>query len=330
MAQQSTRTNQMQQKGIVVWLPALGRKRPLAKTLQDSLRSIVGAESRLLASDSSDHSDHADVVDFWMHSPETTDEIFISWAQDFCSQHRVDWIIPTRDAEMRHWARWNETRVLGEVRILVSSLDLVEVWSRKSSSASWLEDHGLTHPGWTRDASFFPKGVGLIAKPDEGYGSQGVVFADGEVEIRDLWNDLPLGYGVQRTIRGTEYTINLYFDPKGVCRAIIPHARLEVSEGEVSHGITVDDEDLLALGSKLAAATGGRAKGPLNFQAIRCAETESLYITDINPRFGGGYPLTHKAGGRFTDWICEEFFLGRLASDYSWEARVEFERNPQT
>ena len=94
-------------------------------------------------------------------------------------------------------------------------------------------------------------------------------------------------------------------DARGHCRCLIPHRRLEVVDGEVNRAITVKDARLISLGRSIAEALPG-AYGPLNIQVIYISENERFNVIDINPRFGGGYPLAHAAGGRFTDWLIAE------------------------
>jgi len=53
------------------------------------------------------------------------------------------------------------------------------------------------------------------------------------------------------------------------------------------------------------------AYGPINFQLFHdeskgAPSPQSIFITDLNPRFGGGYPLVHKAGGHFVNWLLAE------------------------
>jgi carbamoyl-phosphate synthase large subunit len=79
---------------------------------------------------------------------------------------------------------------------------------------------------------------------------------------------------------------------------------MEVRAGEVSKGITVKDRRLMDIGCAVASALPG-AYGPLNIQCFM-DEVGTIRIIEINARFGGGYPLAHRAGGRFTDWLLDE------------------------
>jgi carbamoyl-phosphate synthase large subunit len=61
------------------------------------------------------------------------------------------------------------------------------------------------------------------------------------------------------------------------------------------------------------------AYGALNIQMFLEEETRELKVIEINPRFGGGFPLTWEAGGKFPRWMLEECLgLSPTASDASW------------
>jgi carbamoyl-phosphate synthase large subunit len=61
---------------------------------------------------------------------------------------------------------------------------------------------------------------------------------------------------------------------------------------------------LQAAAKKLAQVLPG-ATGPLCFQAVIMGSGE-MAVFEINARFGGGYPLAHRAGARFSQWLLEE------------------------
>jgi carbamoyl-phosphate synthase large subunit len=122
---------------------------------------------------------------------------------------------------------------------------------------------------------------------------------------------------VQERLAGPEYTVNMYIDRRGRLLAAIPHLRLEVRDGEVSKGRTERQEDLLSAAEKISLAFSRiGAFGPLCFQAIVTPEGPSVF--EINARFGGGFPLTHKAGGRFTSWVLEEALGREPAPERNW------------
>jgi carbamoyl-phosphate synthase large subunit len=73
------------------------------------------------------------------------------------------------------------------------------------------------------------------------------------------------------------------------------------------------------LATRLAQILPG-AWGVINTQIFYDAPTNRLNVIEINPRFGGGYPLAHQAGATMARWIIEEVAgLPLTATKDRWE-----------
>ena len=141
----------------------------------------------------------------------------------------------------------------------------------------------------------------VILKPLDGSASKGLHHLQNPAAIKCI-EELQ-GYVAQEFWIGVEYTVNLFFDEKGELKTAIPHRRCEVRAGEVSKGKTERHQGLESISCKIGEVLKG-AKGPLCFQAI-VRDDGSAAIFEINARFGGGYPLAHRAGAPFTQWLLE-------------------------
>src|SRR6185503_7690674 len=104
---------------------------------------------------------------------------------------------------------------------------------------------------------------------------------------------------VQELLEGPEYTVNTFCDSGGAFRCAVPHLRIEVRGGEVSKGRTERRADLTGIAEQIATLPG--ARGVFCFQAI--VTERGPVVFEINARFGGGYPLAHRAGAKFTKWL---------------------------
>jgi carbamoyl-phosphate synthase large subunit len=93
---------------------------------------------------------------------------------------------------------------------------------------------------------------------------------------------------------------------------------MEVRAGEVSKGMTRKHAGMMDMARRIAEALPG-AFGSLNIQCF-LEEGKTIRITEMNARFGGGFPLSCEAGADFPRWIVEEL-LGRPsgASWASWQ-----------
>ena len=112
-------------------------------------------------------------------------------------------------------------------------------------------------------------------------------------------------YPLDRPGRQFANTIDVYIDRQGEPRCAVPRKRLETRSGEVSKGMTVREPKLQEMASRIASALPG-GFGVINVQIFYDKEADQLSVIEINPRFGGGYPLSHEAGARCTHWLIED------------------------
>ena len=52
-------------------------------------------------------------------------------------------------------------------------------------------------------------------------------------------------------------------------------------------------------------------RGCVNLQLFVNLKEKSFKATEINPRFGGGYPLSYAAGANFPKMIIQEYILNK-------------------
>ena len=103
---------------------------------------------------------------------------------------------------------------------------------------------------------------------------------------------------VQKMCRGEEFSIDVFCDLEGRCLNAIPRTMIESKGGESIKGMTIKDWDLIEVGRSVAETLG--LVGPANIQCFR--EPDGTHrVTDINPRFGGAFPLPTAAGSRYPE-----------------------------
>jgi carbamoyl-phosphate synthase large subunit len=104
-----------------------------------------------------------------------------------------------------------------------------------------------------------------------------------------------------------EYTIDAYYDKNSNLKCLVPRRRIEVRGGEISKGKTEKHEFYKILKDKLSFIKG--AKACLAFQFFIGKETDEIIGIEINPRFGGGYPLSYAAGANYPQYIIQEYIM---------------------
>jgi carbamoyl-phosphate synthase large subunit len=119
-----------------------------------------------------------------------------------------------------------------------------------------------------------------------------------------------------------EYTCDLYYAKDNFLKCVVPRKRIAVRDGEVSKGLTESNSLVGYIKERLSFIEG--AIGCLTVQFFKHKTLDKIYGIEINPRFGGGYPLSYLAGANFPKWIIEEYFLEKNLSEKfdSWESNL--------
>ena len=112
----------------------------------------------------------------------------------------------------------------------------------------------------------------------------------------------------QEFIEGTEHTCDVYVDFDMKVRCVVPRRRIEVRAGEISKGQVVKHPHIMREAARLVQ-TLRAGPGVITLQLFLTKNDEVKFI-EINPRFGGGVPLSIRAGADFPKWILQEL-LGR-------------------
>ena len=210
--------------------------------------------------------------------------------------------------------------------VLVSEPATIEICADKGRSSRWLSDNGFAVPTqYSLDDDLAevrrlsPDHWPLFFKPRQGSSSVGAhpVGSLAELEVAVDRH----GPGVaEELVVGDEYTMDCWVDPSGACVGVVPRLRLATRAGEISKGVTVRHERLESEVRAILQALPG-VRGPATVQAMMTSQGPR-YI-EINPRFGGGYPLSHQAGAWYTAALAAET-MGKPVDPawFSWDDDV--------
>lgn len=245
-----------------------------------------------------------------------TQEGFVDEIFALCQREHVALVVPLQDAELELFASARERFAAAGVHVVVSSLEVIRTARNKLATARAFAAGGIPVPRTAPLAEVLADATGwtwpLIAKPISGGASVGVCVLPDARALTTFAGQIDRdGYLLQEKITGPEFTVNVFADRAGTVRCAVPHVRLEVRAGEVSKGRTERQPALTAIAQALGRVLPG-AYGPLCFQAI-VMSTGEVRVFEINARFGGGFPLAHRAGAHVPRWLLEDA-LGRPSS----------------
>jgi len=296
-----------------------GRRVDLVRAFQTELKSLIPT-AKVFATDAAPElSSACQVADQAFKSPRVSDPAYIDDLLRICLENRIGLVIPTIDTELITLAQERERFQQQGIEIVISDLGLVQSCRDKRLTENLFQTVGINCPReYPRNELQFP----CFAKPFDGSCSINVYAFEGPENLSDsVRNNEKLMFFELIDASFDEYTIDAYYDREGQLKCLVPRKRIEVRGGEVSKGVTHKNfvyDYCLEHFSKLAGA-----RGCLTIQVFANLATGKILGIEINPRFGGGYPLTYQAGGNFPRWIIQEYLLNQSV-DFcdSWQANL--------
>jgi len=240
----------------------------------------------------------------------TTHAGYIRQLLSIVKAEKVRLLVPTVDLDLRLLAQ-NKARfeAIG-CTVLVSAPNVIDICQDKRKTYRFLTKNGFDTPATmsVRTALANKKlRWPCFIKPWDGYASRGNAVVANRKELLFYSRRVPNAI-CQECVEGTEYTCDAYVDPALRVRCVVPRRRIEVRAGEVSKGQVVKDEDIMLEVSRLVE-TLGAGPGVITLQLFLTPDGRRRFI-EINPRFGGGVPLSIKAGADFPKWILQELVGG--------------------
>ena len=228
-----------------------------------------------------------------MKDPGYIDELI-----EICQNDKIDILIPTIDTDLLVLSK-NAHRFLN-TKVLISASDKIEICRDKNKTSDFFELCGCFSPKTVNDWKAYGGTYPCFIKPKDGSSSINAFKVDNAEDL-EMYAQQIEGYIVQPFISGTEYTVDVFCDFDGNPIYITPRVRLQVRAGEVLKTQIAMDQDIIA--ETRLIIDKFKPIGPITLQLIRQEVTNKDYFIEINPRFGGGAPLSMKAGANSAEAI---------------------------
>jgi carbamoyl-phosphate synthase large subunit len=302
-----------------ILLLSAGRRVELAQAFLNEVKSR-GLNSRLLATEMRPEISAAcQIVDIAIKAPKVTDHVYMDFLLSTCIAEHVGLVVPTIDTELLLLSQNREKFASLGIHVVISNESLIRVCRDKRLTAKLFQQMGVDTPQiYERSAITFP----CFAKPYDGSCSVGaLVIRTPEMLSDAVLSDEKMIFMELIETGFNEYTVDAYFDRQGVLRCFVPRERIETRAGEVSKGVTRRHHVYDYLKDKLPALQG--ARGCITLQLFSNPSTGRFAALEINPRFGGGYPLSYSAGANYPGWLIDEYLLNQgFSSAPDWEANL--------
>jgi carbamoyl-phosphate synthase large subunit len=229
--------------------------------------------------------------------PRIDDPGYVSALRELVELHDVRLVVPLADLD--HLLLAERRAELGGALVLLPGPETIRLCEDKYRAHGFFDEHGIPTPrSWLPDEVPGDARFPVLVKARRGFGSRHIYRAADRHELDFFLRYTTAPSIVQEVCAGEEFSIDVFCDLDGRCLGAVPRTMIESKGGESIKGMTIRDGGLIEHARRVAEALG--IVGPANIQCFREPDG-SLPVTDVNPRFGGGFPLPTAAGSRYPE-----------------------------
>lgn len=268
------------------------------KIVQYFVRELNGS-GKVIATDMSELAPAIYEADKYYIVPKMTDKNYLDIILKICEDEQVDGVLSLIDPELSFLANNKEKfESIGTV-VVGSSYELCELSLDKFQMYNWLLEHKYRCAKSYIDKELFYQDLenGVITypvfvKPARGSASIAIskVYDKETVELLLAHDD---GLMIQEFLNGQEIGADVYIDMlSGEVVSIFTKKKVKMRAGETDKAVSFKDENLFELITKFVTEAGYRGQIDIDIFEVN----GKYYISEVNPRFGGGYPHAYECG----------------------------------
>jgi carbamoyl-phosphate synthase large subunit len=291
---------------------SVGRRVALIRHFRDTLERL-GVQGNLIGLDVSTDAPAFHIVDRAYTVCRIDDPAYIGYVIEICRREKARLLFPLIDTDLKKLAD-NRKRFADEgTAAVVSDPSVIEMSYDKRKTFEFFLSQGIPTPALFDTEVLSPDRLPypVLIKPRTGSAGLGVHKINNSRELL-FFKDYVPDPVIQEYIQGAEITFDMLFDFSGALRCAVPRKRIEVRAGEVSKGVIIDDPGVVSGACEVGKKLRG-CRGCINVQCF-LKDDGALSFVELNPRFGGGVPLSLYAGADFPRWIIE-MHLGKDPGD---------------
>lgn len=263
-------------------------------------------EGKVIATDCDINAPAIYFADDYEIVPRIDDPNYIEILLDVCKKHKIDAIMSLIDPELEVLANNQSLFNSNNVKLILSPSKYIDISFDKYNTYTYLYSKGIQSVPTYSDLNIVKHLLQLgdltyplVVKPAKGSASLGLFIVENKNELHEAFHKFE-GQIIQPFYKEKEFGIDVYIDMlSGELVDMFIKEKIHMRAGETDKSISIHNEKIEALIKKLVQKT--KFVGPID---IDCFEYKGeYYISEINPRFGGGYPHAFESGCNFMSYI---------------------------
>ncbi|MGB6153929.1 MAG: ATP-grasp domain-containing protein [Pricia sp.] len=289
-----------------ILISSAGRRVSLVRAFKTELTKIFPG-AKVYASDANPElSGACHIADGYFKVPLVTQPEYSDELIHLCKERDIRLIIPTIDAELLPMAKNRQLLAENGIKAVIASAPFVAKCRDKRQIHRFFKENGVDFAReYEKDNYTLP----LFIKPIDGSRSIDTYVIKDKSDLTDyhFTNDKLMFLEYLNHDIFDEFTCDLYYGKDHNLKCIVPRKRLEIRDGEVYKALTKKNALVPYIKKRLGKIDG--AVGCFTAQFFKHKNEDKIFGIEINPRFGGGYPLSYLSGANFPKWILQEFLL---------------------
>lgn len=273
---------------INVLILSAGRRVELVQLFKNS---AIDYDGKVIAGDMSDTAPALYFADAFEMLPRISDPSYIDAIINISKKHNISLIVPTIDTELIKLSLAKEQiETETNAKVLISNKDFIALCRDKIAFQKEIERIGFKMPKLIEKVdtnTVFP----IFMKPISGSSSINAYKVDSFEDYLSLSKIIPNAM-IQDCVVGDEYTVDVFLDFDSNIISVVPRLRLATRSGEIAKGKIVKDRSVINEVTNLINII--KPIGHITVQLIK--NDIGIYFIEINPRFGGGAPMSINSG----------------------------------
>lgn len=268
------------------------------KVVQYFKKTLEG-KGNVVATDMSEIAPAIYEADKYYIVPRMTDPHYLEMILDICKKEQITGVLSLIDPELSLIAKNRKLFETVGTTVIGSSYRLCEMTLDKYQMYQWLCTHGyncaksyMNKDEFFEDIESGKAKFPVFVKPARGSASISIskVYDKETVDLLFSHED---GLMIQEFLDGQEIGADVYIDMlTGNVTSIFTKKKLKMRAGETDKAVSFKDEKLFDLIKKFSEECG--FKGQIDIDIFEVNGV--YYISEVNPRFGGGYPHAYECG----------------------------------
>ncbi len=274
-------------------------------------KEAFGNEGRVITTDCNPYAPALYEGDSYYVVPRMTAPGYIDVIFDICKKEQITGVLSLIDPELSLLAKYEKEFAALGVMVIGSSYELCERTLNKWDMYCWMKEHGYPCAKSYIDLAEFLAAVDkgeitfpVFVKPMKGSASLQISKADDKETAEFLFN-----HGkemmIQEFLTGQEIGVDCYIDmiSKEVV-SVFTKKKLVMRAGETDKAVSFIEDTLFEQVEKFVSENG--FTGQIDIDIFECDGV--YYFSEVNPRFGGGYPHAYLCGADHMNLIKNNLF----------------------